>query len=126
MALAMLFVFFLLRVLLRREWAAAVLFVLVFSAQDALSHDSVLLVGIANVLSFGATVFVLVRFGLLAVVASFWFGVILESFPITPDLSAWYAGIGLVGACLLLGLTLYGFYTSLGGQPLFGRVSLED
>jgi len=54
------------------------------------------------------------------------FSTVLQWFPITTDLSAWYSGIGLTGACLLLGLTVYGFYTSLGGQPLFGRVSLED
>ena len=68
----------------------------------------------------------LLRYGLLAVVVSFGFGTFLQAFPITTDLSTWYAGIGLVGVCLLLGLTVHGFYTSLGGQPLLGRVSLED
>jgi hypothetical protein len=47
-------------------------------------------------------------------------------FPITTNLSAWYSGIGLVGLGLMLGLAVYAFHTSLGGQPLFGRASLED
>jgi hypothetical protein len=47
-------------------------------------------------------------------------------FPITTDLSAWYFGIGLTGLVLLLAFALYAFHTSLGGQPLFGRASLED
>ena len=67
----------------------------------------------------------LARFGLLALVVGFAFGGILDWFPIATDLSFWYSGIGLAGACLLLGLTVYGFYTSLGGQSPFGRVSLE-
>jgi hypothetical protein len=47
-------------------------------------------------------------------------------FPITTDLSAWYFGIGLTGLVLLLAFALYASHTSLGGQPLFGRASLED
>jgi len=125
-ALAMLFILFLLRVLLRSEWAAVVLFVLILTAPDVLGSDSPLLIGIADVLSYGAVLFVLARFGLLAVVVSFEFGTVLQWFPITTELSAWYSGIGMTGVCLLLGLTAYAFYTSLGGQPLFGRVSLED
>ena len=125
-ALAMLFVFFLLRILLRAEWAAALLLVVILSAVDALGNASPLLSWVSNLVSFGAVLFVLVRFGLLAVVVSFAFGTILQWFPITTDLSAWYAGIGLAGVCLLLGLTAYGFYTSLGGQRLFGRLSIDD
>jgi hypothetical protein len=67
----------------------------------------------------------LLRFGLLARAA---FGIvvsILSDFPITLQ-RAWYAEIGFTGVVLLLALALYAFYTSLGGQPLFGRVSLED
>lgn len=125
-ALAMLFILFLLRVLLRSEWAAVVLFVLILTAPDVLGSDSPLLIGIADVLSYGAVLFVLARFGLLAVVVSFEFGTVLQWFPITTELSAWYSGIGMTGVCLLLGLTAYAFYTSLGGQPLFGRISIED
>jgi len=86
----------------------------------------VLLVGISNLLAYGVGVFVLVRFGLVAVAASVVVAILLQWFPITPQLSAWYSGIGLTGLFLLLGLTAYAFYTSLGGQPVFGRVSIED
>jgi hypothetical protein len=125
-ALAMLFILVLLRLLLRREWAAVALFVLILTAGEVLRSASPLLYGIADVLAYGATVWVVARFGLLALVVALQVTTILQWFPITTDLSAWYAGIGLTGVCLLLGLTFYGFYTSLGGQPLFGRASLED
>jgi hypothetical protein len=124
--LASLFILFLLRVLLRSQWAAAVLFILILSAMDALGSESMLLGGIFSALAWGLCLLVLVRFGLLANVTGVWFNVLFLWFPITPQLSAWYSGIGLVGLFLLLGLTVYAFHTSLGGQPLFGRASLED
>jgi uncharacterized membrane protein len=82
--------------------------------------------GIFNALAWGVSLFVLVRFGLLATAAGAMFASVLQWFPITTQLSAWYSGIGLTGLALLLGLTAYAFHSSLGGQPLFGRVSLED
>ena len=49
-----------------------------------------------------------------------------ENEPITTQLSAWYSGIGLMGLILLLALAGYGFYTSPGDQPLFGRAMIEE
>jgi len=74
----------------------------------------------------GAGLFVLFRFGLLALASYLLFTAIFAGFPITLNLSAWYSGIGLAGLALLLGMAVYAFHTSLGGQPLFGRASLED
>jgi hypothetical protein len=124
--LAALFIFFLLRAVARSEWAAAGLFVLILTAPTVLQSDAPLLAGISTVLLWGLTLFVLARVGFLPLVVSIAFDTVLECLPITTDLSAWYSGIGLAGACLLLGLTAYAFYTSLGGQPIFGRLSLED
>ena len=125
--LAVLFVLFLLRVLLRNAWAAAVLCVLVLTAwMSSMGSHSLPVAASLNLLANALGVFILVRLGLLAVVAAGISSTSVRVFPITSDLSAWYSGIGLAGVCLLLGLTVYAFYTSLEGQPLFGRVSLED
>jgi len=40
--------------------------------------------------------------------------------------SAWYAGIGFAGILLMATMAFYGFYTSLGGRPMFGTAALED
>ncbi len=125
LGLVLLFILFLFRILLRSQWAAAALFVLLLASFTGLGDES-FLVGIINALIGIAYVFVLMRFGLLAVVAELFFEDLLLNFPITPHLSAWYAGIGLTGLGLLFALTLFAFHTSLGGQPLFGRTSLED
>ena len=121
----MFFPIFLLRVLLRRDWIAlALAFVLLMGGSGpyySLFPDLTLQAFVSV-----ACLFVLFRFGLLALASSLLFTAIFAGFPITTNLSAWYSGIGLAGLVLLLGLTIYAFHTSLGGQPLFGRASLED
>jgi hypothetical protein len=74
----------------------------------------------------GLAVFMLIRFGLLWLVAGFVFGEFLESFPLTTQGSAWYAGISLAGILLMAAMAFYGFYTSLGGRPVFGSAVLEE
>jgi hypothetical protein len=120
-----LFLLLLLRVLLRREWLAAVLFVLLLTAFMGLSSDSPL-TWICNALEWGTAYFILVRFGLLASTVQFAVVFVLEIFPVTPQLSDWYSGIGIAGVVLLLGFAAYAFHTSLGGRPIFQAKLLED
>jgi hypothetical protein len=63
---------------------------------------------------------------MLAYITQIFFLNLLISSPITIQLSAWYSGVGLTGLALMLAFALYAFHTSLGGQPIFGRASLED
>jgi len=122
-ALAASFFLFVLRLLLKRTWAAAIVWVLLaISANVFVSIVSWVMV----ILAMTCVVFLLIRFGLLAYIAGIFFYNLLLTFPITTQLSAWYSGIGLTGLAVLLAFALYAFHTSLGGQPLFGRGSLED
>jgi serine/threonine-protein kinase len=85
-----LFVLFLLRALLRKEWAAAVAWVLLFTVLASGSDP----VGWVGTLIFSSlAVFVMIRFGLLALVANFMVYYILQAFPLTTQMSSWYAGI---------------------------------
>jgi len=63
---------------------------------------------------------------LLALVANFMVFTVLQSFPLTTQGSAWYSGISLTGILLVAAMVFYGFYTSLGGQPVFGGTILEE
>jgi len=119
------FLLFLMRTLLRKTWAAAAMFVLFQIASDFHSGESAYNL-ILMLLASGLSLFIIFRFGLLALQASYLFFALLFIFPITTDLSAWYSGIGLTGLAILLAFAFYAFHTSLGGQPLFGRASLED
>jgi serine/threonine-protein kinase len=68
--LAALFVLLLLRALLRNEWAAALVWVLFFTV-FATTHNQLNPVAVVGALIFfGLAVFVLIRFGLLALVAN--------------------------------------------------------
>ncbi len=124
--LAALFFLVLLRALLRKEWAAAVAWVLfgtVFSAANSLSVPIAL---VFFLILSSLFVFLMIRFGLLTLVANFVFWYVLSNFPLTTQMSAWYAGIGLAGILLLAAIAFYAFYTSLGGRPVFGGAVLEE
>jgi hypothetical protein len=52
---------------------------------------------------------------------------LLIFYPITSDLSAWYAGDFILAVIVALALVVFGFYTSLAGQPLFrGRCRTRE
>jgi hypothetical protein len=118
--LAMLFVLVLLRALLRKEWAAAAAFVLLFTFLSAALSQFAPVVLVIGLIYWGLLVFLLIRFGLLAFAAHGLF-VSLLSFPLTTQGSAWYAGISLAGILLMAAMAFYGFYTSLGGPARFRR-----
>jgi hypothetical protein len=126
-----LFVLFLFRVLLRKEWAAAVAFVLFFTVflnapqlfAGGPAAASALMIGL---ILNGLSVFLLIRLGMLALVASVVFQFCFLGLPLTIQGSAWYASISLTGILLMAAITFYGFYTSLGGRPVFGAAVLED
>lgn len=77
-------------------------------------------------LAAAIAVFVLARFGLLAIIATLFFFYFWVLFPFTTEVTAWYATNFLIAGALCLGLASYGFYTSLGGQPLVGGKLLQD
>ena len=122
--LALLFVLFLLRVLLRKQWAAAVAWALLFAVLAPLGNDPD---AVVDALIFSSlAVFVMIRFGLLALVTNLMIFNILQNFPLTTQGSVWYAGISLAGILIMAAITLYAFYTSLGGRPVFGGAVLEE
>jgi hypothetical protein len=123
MALVFVFLLFVVRVLLRRTWAAVAVF-MILSAFIAYGQSSPVSF-IYILITFSAMLFVFFRFGLLAVTACCFLFLSLIILPI-PLRASWYAGRGLMGLALAFAFALYAFYTSLGGQPLFGRASLED
>ena len=127
-SLAFLFLLFLLRALLRSEWAAAVVCVLFFTIFTAAGTHSLYspAVLVTWLITNSLSVFLLIRFGLLAFVATGFFNTLLSNFPLTTQGSAWYAGISLAGILLMAAIALYAFYTSLGGRPVFGGAVLEE
>jgi hypothetical protein len=109
---------FLFRALLRRDSAAGVAFVLLFSAAQAAEIENPAIVFVTLLILNSLGVFLIFRFGLLAAAAVLAFqACLLENFPFTTQLSSWYAGISLAGILLMAAIACYCFYTSLGAGP---------
>ena len=90
-----------------------------FAAQQPALEIAIALVGIALMFA------ILLRFGLLSVIVTFYVFLVIETFPLTTDLSRPYAGAGLLVAAVITGVSLFGFYSSRGDEPLFGRALLD-
>jgi hypothetical protein len=128
LSLAFLFILFLFRVLLRKEWAASlawVLFFTVFFSGGPGGTESVPVVLVTLILSV-IIVFLMRRLGLLWLVVVFFFAYLLQKFQLTTQMSSWYASLSIAGILLMAAIAFYGFYTSLGGRPIFGGAALEE
>jgi predicted Ser/Thr protein kinase len=116
---------FILRVALRRDWLAAGGVVLIYMALNWLANPaspalSALFGGVQTAL----LVFVMLRFGLVALIASSFALELLIMFPITADFSVWYAGASLFALLSVAAMAAFGFRTSLAGRPLFADKDL--
>jgi hypothetical protein len=105
------------RAIFRKPWLAAGLYVLVFAVLygplDRLPPCSWPFV--AGAVTLWVTV--LVRLGVLALITMSFVNLILQ-FPLSLDLSAWYARDGLLALGFVLALAGYGFWTSLDRRAL--------
>jgi hypothetical protein len=103
---------------LRRHWLAGGVVVGLLTVPDllgsGLAPDSV-----ASTLNTIVSIVVLTRFGLLALMASVYVSGLLDFFPVTTDLTQWYASTDLIGVVAILALAVWAFRTSLGGQLVF-------
>jgi hypothetical protein len=118
-------VLFLLRVLLRRRWLAAVAFVAVFAATPLLASRHLLIEGPMQIALYTIAAMAVVRFGLVTLAAGILTANVLVSVPVTASLSSWYVSSSAFVYSSVLALALWGFYTSLGGQRLFKADLLE-
>ena len=112
--------------LLRRELLALVMLWILMTIMTALIAEStwvmVPFVAVANLL----LLYALKRFGLLTLSAAFFFAHLSIFYPITTELTAWYAIHFTIGLAIALLLAVYAFYISLGGQKLLSGKLLEE
>jgi hypothetical protein len=126
MGIALLFFFFLLRALLRSEWAAALAFVFVSLAESLGNPTATPMFAIALAfLAYALTLLVLWRIGLSAVVTAIFVNWVMQ-IPMTFLPSAWYSSQGYVALALIGALSLYAFKTSLAGQPILSKAGFDD
>jgi hypothetical protein len=80
----------------------------------------------AGIVMTALTIFIAVRFGILALCFGFFASQMLTEAPLTLELSRWYAARGLLLAGIVVAVAVYAFRVSLGGQPVFGAARLEE
>jgi serine/threonine-protein kinase len=112
----------------RRLWATAIvmiLFLLVTSAGSIAETPPAWMAALFSLVVAAAIVFVVFRFGLLAMTVMFFVNFLLQSAALTLDTSRWF--FPTTGALLLIvgALAAYGFYSSRAGEPLLGRRILD-
>jgi serine/threonine-protein kinase len=112
------FILFILRMLLRSQWAAVIVFTGFFTLLNALGNDIVWLGGVLGLLYFGTAAFVIVRFGgvLAFVVGSFVSSLLFDIVP-TLDSSAWYFSSNVLILAVVVALAVWAFYTATGRRP---------
>jgi len=125
-ALAIFFLFFLLRLLLRKDSFAAVAFVLIFVGSNALPGKFPLVSAVFIAGAYGILIFILKRFGLLPLITFFISDVALQRGDLTTHLSAWYAVPTYFAVAFVLVLAVYGFKVSLAGRPIFSGAALDE
>ncbi len=104
---------FLLRVILKRQWLAATVFILILTAPLALPGSTPWLGISLGVIVYGLAAIVVLRYGLLALTAAFCVAGLIGS-PLSLHTDAWYFGnvAFLYGSAIAL--AAWAFYTSTG------------
>ena len=125
--LVVVFVILFFVLLLRRNWLGFGVAWLLFAGFFLLrSIDFGIAAALTVLLVPTVVVLVAVRFGPLALMVLLLIPPLRAFFPITTELSAWYSTNFVLAALVILVVTAYGFYTSLGGQPLLRGRFLEE
>jgi serine/threonine protein kinase len=112
------FVLVFLRALLRNRWAAAIVFVLLYSFFNTLSSNHPLIDGPIWAVIFGIAAFAMVRYGLIVLGTAVFTANILLNVPYTLDPSTWYAPLSTCMVLSVILMAVWGFYTALAGQKL--------
>ncbi len=113
------FLLFVLRVLLRKEWLAAIVFVALWVALKTLGSEHPWIDGSAWALLYGVAALVAFRFGFVALSVGLFVTDTLLNVPLTVDLSVWYASSSLLPVLSVVALAVWGFYNALAGQKLW-------
>jgi hypothetical protein len=103
--------------LVRRKWLAAGLVWILLAALNVVASGSDLpaVSAVLYGLSFAILVGLLLRFGVLALAIATLF--MLQSFPLSLNLTAWYGNYSVMSALILASAGIYGYLISRGRGP---------
>jgi serine/threonine-protein kinase len=108
-----------LRVMLRKEWIAAIAFVAIFAVPRSLTSTYIAVELPAQILVYAIAVIIVLRFGLVPLACAIFTINLMASLPFSADFSAWYMPTSILALLSVVALAGWGFYHSLGGEPLW-------
>lgn len=114
----------LLRLVVRRDGIALTAVWLVLSTTALFLSSRSL--QILTPVTMAVALFLLYRFGLVAMLAFSFARQLLFDTPLTLDFSAWYSVRSMTVALVVFLLAAWAFHTSLGGKPMFGNVLADE
>src|SRR3984957_3340234 len=118
------FLLFGLKVLLRKEWIAAIVMVAIFALPRGLSRSYRAVEIPAEILVYAIAAIIVLRFGFVPLACAVFTINLSANAPLSADLSAWYMTSSILALLSVVALAGWGFYHSLGGEPLW-RIELE-
>ncbi len=118
-ALVLFLLFFVLRLILRKEWLAAIVFTLALSVRFLQEGPFPFAMG---VVIYAGLVTVLLLYGLLPLVVAIFTLDLLINFVFTTHFAAWYGTSSITVIVLIVALALYSFRRALGPQRLLAAL----
>ena len=116
--LAFFFLMFVFRVIFRKPWIAATVFVLFWVGIKAYGDHHWYLTAPAYVAVYGVAAFMILRFGFIALAVGIFTVDLLGGVPVTTDLSTFYSGAQAFVLFLVAAMAAWGCYTALAGQKI--------
>lgn len=108
----------LVRLLLRRTWAAVASATVLFVALNALGSPSPLWSSVISTVVLGVVMLALLRYGLLTLIALVFSLNLLGNCPMTLSMSSWYAQATWLPLLVVMALAVASFAVSVGNQSL--------
>jgi len=124
-SLGIFFVLFLLRLLVRKDWIAAIVIVFLGAITNT-GGDYFWMTFLFAAIIWLSIYVILRRFGLLALVVGLVVQNMLVTFPMTTHLSLWYASGAIAGMLTIIAIALFALHSALAGQALFNARLLDD
>jgi serine/threonine-protein kinase len=112
------FLMFVFRVIFRKPWLAAIVFVAFWVGIKSYDNHHWYLAAPAYAAVYGIAAFVVLRFGFVALAVGIFCVDLIGSVPITSDMSAFYIGAPAFVFLLVAALGVWGCYMALAGQKL--------
>jgi uncharacterized OB-fold protein len=123
--LSFFFLLFFLRALLRNQWLASAVFVLIWSSIKFLGSSYPSIEVPAQVLIFTIAAIFVLRFGLVALAVGIFVVDVLLNVPVTVHGSAWYLGSTVFVLATVVALAAWGFHASMAGRRLWKQDLFE-